>query len=297
MIFEPGAMTEPLNSQQLTQYREDGFLFPLDLLDEQALDYALGQLKTVESEFKPNDLSKNISQYLRVNAHILFPFVYQIACLPRMLDRVEGILGPNILIYSAELFIKEPHTEKIVSWHQDLTYWGLGETDEELTAWVALSDVNVESGCMRFMPGSHKQAIVPHRDTFHEDNLLTRGQEIAVDVDENATVNIELEPGQVSFHHGRMFHASGPNRSDNRRIGVAIRYVTPEVKQQFGERDHAMMARGMDGAGNWIHLTPPSVNFDTSNMAMYEHIREQQLKVLMRDAAQQTDLLPINASP
>lgn len=200
------------------------------------------------------------------------------------------------LITCAELFIKEPQTPKIVSWHQDLTYWGLGETDEELTAWVALSDVNEESGCMRFVPGSHTQAIVPHRDTFDEHNLLSCGQEIAVEVDEKDCVNVELKPGQVSFHHGRMFHASGPNHSDNRRIGLAIRYVTPEVKQQFGPRDYAMMARGMDSGGNWIHLTPPSVNFDAGNISIYNHIREQQVKVLMRDAAMQTDLYPVDAS-
>ncbi len=289
-------MNYSLEPHQINRYREQGFLLPLELLDAQQLNNALNQLDSAERNFTPTELAQNVSQLLRINAHVLFPFVYEIARLPAMLDKVEGILGPNILIYSAELFIKEPHTEKIVSWHQDLTYWGLGETDEELTAWVALSDVNVESGCMRFVPGSHKQAIVPHQDSFHEDNLLSRGQKIAVEVDEDDTVNVELKPGQMSFHHGRMFHASGPNQSDHRRIGIAIRYVTPEVKQQFGERDYAMMARGMDSSDNWSHLTPPSVNCDASNMAIYGHIREHQAKILMRDTTGQTDLYPVDAA-
>jgi len=287
-------MTNSLSPQQLAQYRDNGFLFPLDLLDAQQLDHAQNELRRIETEFNPTNLTKNVSQYLRINAHLLFPFVYKIAGLANLLDQVESILGPDILIYSAELFIKEPNTPKIVSWHQDLTYWGLGETDEELTAWVALSDVNVESGCMRFLPGSHRQAIQPHRDTFDEHNLLSRGQEVAVDVDEKDTVNVELKPGQVSFHHGRMFHASGPNQSENRRIGVAIRYVTPDVRQQIGERDHAMMARGRDSGGNWIHLTPPADNFDASNLVLYEQIRQQQVKVLMRDAKQPTDLYTVD---
>ena len=149
---------------------------------------------------------------------------------------------------------------------------------------------------MRFLPGSHMQVIQPHRDTFDEHNLLSRGQEVAVDVDEKDTVNAELSPGQVSFHHGRMFHASGPNRSNNRRIGVAIRYVTPEVKQQFDEQDYAMMARGIDDGANWMHLTPPSDNFDAGNMAIYEHIRQQQMNILMRGTKQQTDLYPVEVS-
>lgn len=289
-------MTNSLNKKQIDRYQEDGFLFPLDLLYVQQLDHALDQLHQVETGFTPTKLTKNVSQYLRINAHILFPFVYQIARLPELLDKVECILGPNLLIYSAELFIKDPHTEKIVSWHQDLTYWGLGETDEEMTAWVALSDVNVKSGCMRFVPGSHRQSIQPHRDTFGEDNLLSRGQEVAVDVDEKVAVNVELKPGQVSFHHGRMFHASGPNQSDHRRIGIAIRYVTPGVKQQFGERDHAMMARGIDSDGNWIHLTPPAANFDAGNMAIYDRIREHQAGILMRGVTQKTDLYPVDTT-
>lgn len=288
-------MTDSLNPQQLARYRKNGYLFPLDLLDSQQTAQALDQLRQVETGFCPTKMTKSVSQYLRINAHVLFPFVYSIAGMPGLLGKVASILGPDILIYSAELFIKEPQTPKIVSWHQDLTYWGLGETDQELTAWVALSEVNVESGCMRFLPGSHKQAIQPHRDTFDEHNLLSRGQEVAVDVDEKETVNVELKPGQTSFHHGRMFHASGPNRSNNRRIGVAIRYVTPEVKQQFGERDYAMMARGKDDGGNWIHLTPPSYNFDAGNMAIYEHIRQQQMNILMRGTKQQTHLYPADA--
>lgn len=289
-------MTYALTPVQVDQYQRDGFLFPLEVFDKNRVAAILGELEQARAVARAKGLESEIAKLLRANSHYLFPFVSEVARSPQLLDRVESILGPNILLWSAEFFIKGAHTDKIVSWHQDLTYWGLGETGEELTAWVALSDVTVESGCMRFMPGSHKQAIMPHRDTFDEHNLLSRGQEIAVDIDENDAVIVELKPGQVSFHHGHMFHASGPNQSNNRRIGVAIRYLTPEVKQQFGERDYAMMARGVDNGGNWIHITPPSVNFDTSNMALYNQIREQQARILMHDAAQQTDLYPADTS-
>ena len=90
-----------------------------------------------------------------------------------------------------------------MSWHQDLTYRGMGETDHEVTAWVALSPATEASGCMRFVPGSHRQSIVEHTDTFAGDNLLSRGQEIAVEVDENDAVAAVLRPGQMSLHHGR----------------------------------------------------------------------------------------------
>ena len=278
-------MPGSLDSDQVKRYREDGYLCSLDFLDETQLKFALGELEQADTQHQILKLKKDLAEYLRINAQILFPFVYQIAREPILLDMVESILGENILIYSAEFFIKQARTDKLVSWHQDLTYWGLGETDEELTAWVALSEVNTESGCMRFVPGSHKQGIQPHKDTYADNNLLSRGQEISVDVDESKTVNAELKPGQVSFHHGRLFHASGPNRSDHARIGLAIRYVTPAVRQLHGERDFAMMARGIDNTQNWVHLTPPTELFDATNLALYEGIRAEQTRVLMRETA------------
>ncbi|MEM7206330.1 MAG: phytanoyl-CoA dioxygenase family protein [Pseudomonadota bacterium] len=264
------------------QYDRDGFVFPLDVFNQTAVDDMRAELASVEKQ-PDADLPLKVSQLLRTNCHFVLPFVTKAACSANLLDKVEEVLGPDILIYSAEFFIKEPQTEKIVTWHQDLTYWGLGETDDELTAWIALSDVTVESGCMRFVPGSHKQRIVPHQDTFDENNLLSRGQEVAVDVDENEAVNIELKPGQVSFHHGRMFHASGPNKSNHRRIGLVIRYVTPHVRQS-GAGGYAIVARGEDKTGNWNHMPRPIANFDAKDLEAYQRIRDEHVKVLMKNA-------------
>ncbi|MGI9413187.1 MAG: phytanoyl-CoA dioxygenase family protein, partial [Hyphomicrobiales bacterium] len=189
-------------------------------------------------------------------------------------------------VWSAEFFIKEPETDAIITWHQDLTYWGLGETDEEVTAWLALSDVTPESGCMRFVPGSHKNRIVPHEDTFADNNLLSRGQEIAVDVDEDAAVDVVLKPGQLSLHHGRMFHASGPNRSDDRRIGVAIRYITPAVEQHVSPHDYAMLVRGRDDHGHFRLIDGPASDLSPEALALYDEILQTQ-QVAMTEGAEQ----------
>ena len=194
------------------------------------------------------------------------------------------------MLWSAELFIKEAGTAKIVSWHQDLTYWGLGETDDEVTAWLALSEVSRASGCMRFVSGSHHQRIVAHRDTFHADNLLSRGQEIAVEVDEADARFVELHPGQMSLHHGRMFHASGPNVSSDRRIGVALRYVTPGVRQQVAKRDYAMLMRGADRQRNWINVAPPPGPFDAASLRLYEEILQAQSTTLAQGAEDRVGL-------
>jgi len=273
-----------LDIEQVQKYQEDGYLFPLDIFSAGQVGFIGAELEQAHSDAVKLGLEQEWPVLTRANAHYLLPFVYQVATAPRLLDAVESVLGPNLLLWSAEFFIKGAHTDKIVSWHQDLTYWGLGETDDEITAWVALSDVNVESGCMRFLPGSHRHALLPHRDTFDETNLLSRGQEVEAEIDEDEAVDVILEPGQVSLHHGRIFHASGPNQSDHDRIGLVFRFLTPEVRQLVSQRDYAMQVRGMDASGNWIQVAPPTRNFAARDLELYARIRQDQREALAQGA-------------
>ena len=278
--LDDGFLGEDLKAR----YREDGFLFPIQAVSAaEAADWR-GRLEDVEREWLGADLPHPLNQYKRVNAHVVMPLVAEIACHRAILDCVEGILGENLMVWSAEFFIKEAETTQIVSWHQDLTYWGLGATDNQCTAWLALSPATAESGCMRFVAGSHKQAIVPHEDTFDENNLLSRGQEIAVEVDEDEATDIVLQPGQMSLHHGLTFHASGPNRSTDRRIGVAIRYINPDARQEVADRDFAMLARGVDTTGNFINLAKPDRLFAPRGLRLYDEIRAEQAKALAKGA-------------
>ena len=279
-------MTHHLSDAQVEGYRENGYLFPLDIFDRAGVERILGELEVARRDAETAGLGSQLPQLMRTNAHFLLPFVNRVARDDALLDPVESILGPDLLLWSAEFFIKPAQTDKIVSWHQDLTYWGLGETDEEMTAWVALSEVSPESGCMRFVPGSHRQPILPHQDTYAETNLLSRGQQVAVDVDENAAVDVVLKPGQVSFHHGRIFHASGPNRSNHDRVGLVFRFITPAVKQLVAERDYAMIVRGSDPGNHWVHVEPPTRNFAHADLALREQVLRDQQAALAEGATQ-----------
>lgn len=274
-----------LSNNQQVAYERDGFLFPISVMPPSVAAEMRKAVEALEQDYAKGGLKRPIASYLRAHAHYVSPLIQQLAVWPAILDAVEGILGPDILIWSSDLFIKEPSSAKIVSWHQDLTYWGLGATGDQVTAWLALSDVTVASGCMRFVAGSHKNAIVPHHDTFADNNLLSRGQEIAVDVDEQSAVNVELSPGEISLHHGLMFHASGPNVSDDRRIGMAIRFVKPSVVQQVAERDYAMLARGVDRHHNFTLVSPPSYDFAIDAQERYEQIVADKSKALGQGAS------------
>lgn len=276
------AMPAP-TAAQVADYDRDGFIAGVPVFDQSTVSRLRGEIETLETQHAQGAGGYDLNQFFRVNGHVVIPLLADLARTPRILDVVEAILGSNLLVWSVELFIKEAGSDKSVSWHQDITYWGMGETDDEVTAWVALSDVSVEAGCMRFIPGSHKSGIVAHDDTFETKNLLSRGQQI-VDVDESRAAFGPLKPGHMSLHHGRCFHASGPNRSADRRIGLAIRYVTPEVREHAPGRDYAMLVRGLDAAQGWINIAGPRGLFDPKDLALYQRVMQDQAATLAAGA-------------
>ncbi len=266
-------MTGSLDASRTDAYERDGFLFPLDAM---TADEALAwrhRLERAETDYAAGDRAKPLSHYLAGGgSHAVFPLASDLCLHPVIADAAESLLGPDLMAWGVSFFIKEPGDGKVVTWHQDLKYWGFGETSDQVTAWIALTPSTVENGCMRFVAGSHRRRFVPHSETGARNNMLSRGQEIAVEVDEEEATDIVLAPGQFSLHHGMLFHSSGPNRSNDRRIGIAIRYVNPNARQVDGSKEHALLVRGVDRQRNFIHFEAPRSAFGASELALHEEI-------------------------
>ncbi len=264
------------------RYHRDGFAFPYRALPEAE---ASGLAREVEALI---DSDARSLQLMRSNPHLVFPFVDRLAHDDRVLDAVERILGPNLLLWSTSFFIKAPHSDDFVSWHQDLTYWGFDGTDQ-VSAWVALSPITQANGCMRFIPASHRRAIETHQDTFAEENQLTRGQVLAVDIDESQAVPVTLAPGEVSLHHGHLFHASGPNTTNAWRIGITMIYLAPSMRQVVAKRDFARLVRGEDAFGHFECLPRPRFDFDPVGIAACETAADTILDALYQGAAKRPE--------
>jgi len=267
-------MGKALSARAVEQYKRDGFLFPVPALSREE---ALGCRARLEASERRN--GGPLKGNMRHKVHLLFPWAHELVTHPRILDAVEDILGPDLLCWATNLFTKEAHDPAFVSFHQDATYWGLDPADV-MTAWVALSDCPVNSGPMKFVPGSHHKQLA-HHDTFHADNLLTRGQEIEVAVDEAtaATATVILKAGEMSLHHVMVVHGSGPNESDDRRIGLAIRYV-PTYVRQVKMRDSATLVRGQDRHGNFDLEPAPRGDGDAAALAAHKAAMDRQVAVL-----------------
>jgi ectoine hydroxylase-related dioxygenase (phytanoyl-CoA dioxygenase family) len=259
-------------------YERDGFVFPLEAMSGDEAQLCRDALERAEREAVDDD---DLLSLVHGHAHLLIPEIDALVRNPRVVEPVAEILGRDLLLWGASFFIKEPGTGSFVSWHQDLNYWGL-DGEDEVTAWVALSEASVASGAMRFLAGSHRERL-DHRDTFAAGNLLTRGQEVAVDVRDEEAVDIVLRTGEMSLHHGLLVHASSPNRSDDRRIGLALRYIGPTMRQVEGSVDHAVLVLGEDRHGHFEPLPRPSSLLDPAGIEAARKVRASKEKVLFRN--------------
>src|SRR5437016_4391908 len=255
-------MPKSLTKTQIAQYDEAGYLAPILVMAEDEALALRQKLEAIEAE-----MGGPLRGDLRHKTHLLFPFLAGLVRHPRILDAIEDVLGPDILCWSSNFFIKEATDPAFVSWHQDSTYWGLSEPDV-VTAWVALTPSNAANGAMAVIPGSHMMDQVPHRDTFDRHNLLTRGQEVAVEVDEAQQALLVLQPGEMSLHHVRLVHGSAPNPSGDRRIGFAVRYIPTRLRQLEGE-DSATLVRGRDRYGNFEPEPRPKTDMDPELLVLH----------------------------
>lgn len=234
------------------RYAKDGFLSPIDII---CLEEAAGhraRMEAAESELGGIHYLNKIHTVLRSP--------YELASHPRVLDVVESLIGPDIMLHNVVYIIKEPDTAAHVSWHQDLTYWGF-DGDAQVSMWLALSSATPESGCMRMVRGSHTRGHCEHSLIDDPMNVLFQGQTVS-GVAEADAVMCPLRPGQASFHHGWTLHSSFPNTSNDRRIGVNVQYLAPSMRQTKHDRDTAILMRGEDRFGHFGMDMPAEEDLD-----------------------------------
>ena len=276
-------MGKVLEEAAVERFRRDGFYAPVPVASREE---ALGMRAHLEAY--ENEHGGPLKGSARFKSHLLFKWLANFIRSPRVLDPVEDVIGPDIMVWSTDWWLKEANSPSYVSWHQDSQYWGL-DSEKLVTVWVALSPSNVASGCMRYMPGSHLGPDLPHRETFHDDNMLTRGQEIIEGIDESKAVNVELEPGEGSIFAFRIAHASHPNRTDDRRIGLAIRFIPPDARQVRSATTTAWRSCAASTRTATSRSSPePECDFDPTAVEFHRWAEEERRKILYHGTDWQT---------
>jgi non-heme Fe2+,alpha-ketoglutarate-dependent halogenase len=267
-----------LTPLQIEHFRSSGYIAPIRVI---STEHALG-LRAQLEDFERTQ-GGPLKGAARHKSHLLFSWLNDLIREEKIVDAVEDLYGGDLLCWTTNFFIKEGQDAAFVSWHQDSTYWGLSEPDV-VTAWIALSESTSANGAMQVIPGSHLLEQLPHRDSLAANNLLTRGQEVAVQVDPRTAVALQLAPGEMSLHHVRIIHGSPPNTSTERRIGFAIRYIPTYVRQLEGQ-DSATLVRGKDAFGSFEHEPRPSHDFESRFVTLHQAITDRAAAILMRGSA------------
>lgn len=242
-------MTAGLSRQQLDRYDRDGIVFPVRVFSADEVSLFRGALESVADDCGEGSLRRFDS------LHLFFGWAYRLVTHDALLNTVEDVLGGDILIDGTLVFYKPPKDSSYVSWHQDSVYSGWHLTPST-SAWIALTASHPANGCMRVIPGSHKQGLLEHDNVRDDPNLLNRrGERVATDVDESRAVDVVLRPGEMSLHHSTIIHGSNPNVSDEPRIGFIVRFVT----NQAADRGRSLLR--VRGTADCSHLSlaePPS---------------------------------------
>jgi ectoine hydroxylase-related dioxygenase (phytanoyl-CoA dioxygenase family) len=252
-----------LSQTDIETFRRDGFLAPLALFGADEARRWRADLEAFERTLPPGPVAAGDRRKL----HVRLPWARSLVEDPRLLDVMESLLGPDLLVFTSTFFIKEPGTDAIAAWHQDATYFGL-QPYEHVTAWVAFSDASVEAGCMEFIPGSHRWGQLQHGAEAVKGSVNAGGQTIEGAIDTSGATYAPLATGDVSLHHTLILHNSPPNRSGDRRIGYGISYIPASLAHSGSRRASVTLVRGRD-RGNFDLEPDPRTLSETERVAAH----------------------------
>lgn len=262
-------MPKRLDQLEIDRYRRDGFIGPVPVLSNAEVARYRAGLESYEARS-----GAKLAFPQKSKSYLLFDWADAIVHHPAVLDAVEDLIGPDILVYHLTMHIKEPASDGLIVWHQDDDYFHLAPA-EHVTAWVALSDASEAAGCMRMAPGVYREGLLPHIEDPQPNHLIRLGKGIHGRFRDDDGVLVPVPAGAMSLHHTHTPHCSGPNRAGDRRIGVGVSYIPAHVRPTREPRSSALLVRGEDRFG---HFHPETrLNTSESPAAVAAHAKAYDL--------------------
>lgn len=261
-----------LTQAQVDSYRHNGFLFPLAALAPDEVATCLAGLDRLEAELGCPVAEADVKWRSHAYAHS--PWFNDLIRHPRILDAIEDVIGPNILVWTSTFFIKEPHSRTFAAWHQDGTYFGL-EPKEQVCAWVALTDASREAGCMEQLSTRGAPRQYHHAALGLANSINRAGQTIVDPFDQSNPVAMALPAGSFSLHHELAVHRSAPNNATHRRIGIGLNYIPTHVRVDGPVRCCAMLVRGEDRYGHFDLIDPPTAERNPAALAVHQRVSDR----------------------
>lgn len=258
----------------IENYEENGMAWPFNLY------HTYGDLEREYFDFQEKS-KKILGSSVSLKPNLLSTFFDKLTMDRSIINNVKKIIGENIYIWSSAFFPKAPGDGKVVSYHQDNPYWQL-TSQKVVTAWIALTNSNKESGALEIVPRSAKLGLIKKLDvknprksylegkkTTPQNDLLSYNQNLDDFIEKNKPVVISLKANQYSLHHVNAVHGSGINKSNNYRIGFAIRYISSDTRHKEENKDSAIHVCGKKN-DYFEDEARPILDFDRTAIETYK---------------------------
>jgi hypothetical protein len=282
-----------LSQEQVDSYRYNGFLFPVPALTPDEVATCLAGLQRLELELGSPVAEADVKWRSHAYAHS--PWFNTLIRHKRILDAIEDVIGPNILVWTSTFLTKEPHSPTFAAWHQDGTYFGL-EPKEQVCAWVALTDASEQAGCMEQLSSRGAPRQYNHAALGLANSINRAGQTIMEAFDQSNPVAMALRAGEFSLHHELAVHRSAPNHASHRRVGIGLNYIPTHVRVDSPVRCKAMLVRGEDRYGHFDLIDPPSAERDAAALAVHQQVSDRYRENYNIQVKRHVDLFTTNSA-
>ena len=241
-----------LSAEQIEHYNERGYIYPIDVFSTAEIE----EIRRYFDDLLDKALAAGWNSYELTNWHKHCRGVWDLVTNDRILDIISDLLGETVILRHSHFFAKLPGDGKRVSWHQDASYWPISPS-KVVSAWLAIDDVDAENAPMQVIPSSHKHEQIAFNDSTPEENNVLNQTVPTPEAYGDSPVAFELRAGQISLHSDWILHGSEPNRSDRRRCGLAMRYLSSDVRAFNGWNQHSIVCRGSEPTGHWANHPRP----------------------------------------
>jgi hypothetical protein len=241
-----------LDVAQIEHYNRRGFISPIDVFDADEI----GEIRGYFDDLLDKALAEGWNSYEMTNWHEHCRGVWDLVTHSRILNVVQDLLGETMILRHSHFFCKLPGDGKQVSWHQDASYWPISPS-KVVSAWLAIDDVDVENAAMHVIPGSHLNAQLPFEESTAQENNVLNQTVRDPQAHGEVPVPLILNAGQMSLHSDWTLHGSEVNQSNRRRCGLAMRFLSSDVRAFNGWNEHSIVCRGVEPSGHWANHPRP----------------------------------------
>ncbi len=265
--------TVTLTPEEIAFFDENGYLGPFDIEDPELVAKAR---KLVDTDLAERE-SPIYGDKTGRDWHLASRPIYELCSHPAIVERLAGVLGPDILLWRSQMFYKKPGDGE-TAWHQDSNFPGpfkVASIDPSITvtAWIALDETSVENGCVELVAGSHKEGKIATVKGEAGEGIFGRNYKLGRDVGGDDTIaKMIIKPGQFFIFSNLTVHGSGPNNSNTTRLGIGTRFTSTDVRVYPGlsidgqgmslENFGCILVRGENRYDHNRMTSPPNENVE-----------------------------------